>query len=206
MGDKPKRMGDVLTARQREVFGLVARGLTNKEIAGSLGITERGVAAQVSRLLARFAVPNRAGLIARVMSEAVGTAPAGGRVHALELTPEMRRECDVYEHSKFMVGLTLGADNLIVYVNEACRRAQGIGVETPGSSTYRARRSNPATAVFRQGSRYAFRTGLPVSIESQATRWRRDDGTWGGGSVDCVLQPVRRFGLVAGVLWICSPA
>jgi DNA-binding CsgD family transcriptional regulator len=200
-----KKAGGTLTGRQREVFHHVARGLTNKEIAGSLGITERGVAAQVSRLLAKFDVPNRAGLIARVMSDAL-EAPAsiGDGSNALELTPVMRRECEAYEHSSFLVSLTLGPDNLIVYVNEACRRAQGVDIESPGSGIFRARRDNPAATAFVDGSKRAFHDGLPVSIDSQATRWHRDDGTWGEGAMSCLLQPIRRFGVVAGILWLCS--
>ena len=53
------------------MLGLIAPGLTNKEIGHSLGITERGAAAHVSRLLACFRVPNRAGLIARTLSDAI---------------------------------------------------------------------------------------------------------------------------------------
>ncbi|MBU6423538.1 MAG: helix-turn-helix transcriptional regulator, partial [Chloroflexi bacterium] len=45
-----------LTARQAEVVGLVARGFTNEQIGGLLGISERGVRAQISRLLKRFGV------------------------------------------------------------------------------------------------------------------------------------------------------
>jgi hypothetical protein len=179
--------------------------LTNKEIAGSLGITERGVAAQVSRMLAKFDVPNRAGLIARVMSDALEAPTSiGDGLDPFELTPGMRRECDAYEHSSFLVSLTLGPDNLIVYVNEACRRAQGVDVESPGGATYSVRRENPAAAAFVDGSKHTFRTGLPVSIESQPTRWHRDDGTWGEGTLSCLLQPVRRLGVVAGILWLCS--
>jgi hypothetical protein len=36
------RSAESITARQREVLGLIARGLTNKEMGHSLGITERG--------------------------------------------------------------------------------------------------------------------------------------------------------------------
>ena len=52
-----------LTSRQREVIGLVARGLTNREIAGALGLSEDGVKAHVSRLLLRFGVSNRVELL-----------------------------------------------------------------------------------------------------------------------------------------------
>jgi hypothetical protein len=186
------------------VFGLVARGLTNKEIAGSLGITERGVAAQVSRLLAKFTVPNRAGLIAKVMSGALGARSVSGDVDPLVLTSAMQRECEAYDRSTFMVALTLGSDSLIVYVNDACRQLMGVDVESPGSATFRARRSENRAAAFVDGARAAFASGLPVSIESQPARWRRDNGTQGTGTLSCVVQPVHRAAAVIGVLWICS--
>ncbi|MEA2663008.1 MAG: Bacterial regulatory protein luxR family [Chloroflexota bacterium] len=198
--------GALLTDRQQQVFRQVARGLTNKEIAFALGITERGVAAQVSRLLAKFIVPNRAALIARVMSNALerDARLPDPAADPLQLTPEMARACAAYQHSAFMVALTLGPDNLIAFVNDACKRRMGIGVESPDSATFEARRDNPASGVFVDGSKDAFRTGLPQSVEFAATRWLRDDGTWGSGALSCVLQPVGQPRAVSGVLWICS--
>src|ERR1700704_3076591 len=114
MSVRPPPAGDApLTERQRQVFRPVAGGLTNKEIAFALGISERGVAAQVSRLLAKFAVPNRAALIAHVMSDDIEAElrTTGPRADPLMLTPEMARECANYEHSAFMVSMTLGVDN-----------------------------------------------------------------------------------------------
>jgi len=52
-----------LTPRQREVIRLVARGAPNKDIARTLGITEQGVKAHVSRLLERYRVSNRVELV-----------------------------------------------------------------------------------------------------------------------------------------------
>src|SRR5206468_4068973 len=70
------RPDDAITARQAEIVGLVARGYTNKEIAAALGISESGVSAHVSRLLTRFQVANRAGLIGCVLGDAgFGLAP-----------------------------------------------------------------------------------------------------------------------------------
>ena len=54
----------VLTPRQRDVLQLVRRGMTNREIAGELGITEDGVKAHLSRLFLRFGVTNRVELLA----------------------------------------------------------------------------------------------------------------------------------------------
>lgn len=53
----------LLTARQREVLELVARGHSNKEIASRLQLSENGAKAHIARLLVKFGVPNRAALV-----------------------------------------------------------------------------------------------------------------------------------------------
>src|SRR5437764_566310 len=60
-----------LTQRQEEVMTLLSQGLSNRQIGERLGISEQAVKAIVSRLLAKFQVRNRAGLI----REAIATAP-----------------------------------------------------------------------------------------------------------------------------------
>lgn len=54
-----------LTARERQVVQLLARGMTSKEIARQLAISPRTVEEHRARLLAKFAVRNVAGLLAR---------------------------------------------------------------------------------------------------------------------------------------------
>jgi DNA-binding NarL/FixJ family response regulator len=49
----------LLTAREHEVLGLVARGLLNKEIAGHLAISERTVKFHVSAIMRKLAASNR---------------------------------------------------------------------------------------------------------------------------------------------------
>jgi DNA-binding CsgD family transcriptional regulator len=51
--------GPGLTARQREVLALVAKGLTNREIASVTGLGERVVKGEVADLLALFEASNR---------------------------------------------------------------------------------------------------------------------------------------------------
>jgi DNA-binding CsgD family transcriptional regulator len=204
---RPPREAREVTARQREVLALIALGLTNKEMAHSLGISERGAAAHVSRLLATFRAPNRAGLIARTLTDAVegkarGAVAASSRV----LSAMIERELEAYRTSAFMIGLTLGPENVLVYVNEAGTRICGISPESPTSARFLTRRASPGTKSFRGGSERAFRTGQPTTVETEQARWLRDDGTWSNGRFSCVLQPVRDVeASVFGILWICMP-
>ena len=55
-----------LTPRQRQIISLIARGATDKEIAGALGIATATAQKHVTNILERLNVPNRAAAVAAV--------------------------------------------------------------------------------------------------------------------------------------------
>jgi DNA-binding NarL/FixJ family response regulator len=60
--EQQKTSLDLLTAREREVLAGIARGLTNKEIAGELGISHRTVETHRESLMKKLSIRTVAGL------------------------------------------------------------------------------------------------------------------------------------------------
>jgi len=58
------RASDGLTAREREVIRLVGDGLSNKQIASALGITERTAKFHVRQIMSKLGAENRAQAVA----------------------------------------------------------------------------------------------------------------------------------------------
>jgi len=72
-GDIQKKIGGMssqfeLTAREREVFEFLARGLSNKEIASSLGTSERTVKAHLSSIFKKCSVESRSELLSSLLA------------------------------------------------------------------------------------------------------------------------------------------
>jgi DNA-binding CsgD family transcriptional regulator len=206
---KAARSSTQVTVRQRQVVALVARGLTTKEIAHELRITERGVSAHISRLLAKFRVPNRAGLVAMTISDLVsGTSIVTSAASGLDsgiFPAAIPNELDGFKASKFLVTVTLGRDPVFAFMNDTAARFMDVDARAIVGVRVRERFADPSIAMWLERSDQAFRTGVPVSMENVPSRWRRDDGTWTNAYFHCVLQPVRDVtGRVNGVLWICA--
>jgi non-specific serine/threonine protein kinase len=70
--------GPVLTRREGEVAGLIARGLTNKAIAAKLLLSRRTVEGHVARLFTKINVSNRAQVATWVTQNAHGRPEVTG--------------------------------------------------------------------------------------------------------------------------------
>jgi len=130
--DQPKGRR-AFTPRQLELMDLVARGFPNKEIASHLSISEQAVKEQISALLLRLKVRNRAAL-AEVGARAaiVGDVTASG-----EWLPFL------FRFAPMAIAFLRGPEHVVEALNDAWRSTAGerdiIGVSFrdayPGIST-----------------------------------------------------------------------
>lgn len=78
MGDRPRPEGEAaLTARERDVLGLMARGLGNKAIAEELGLSDNTVRIYVSAILAKRGLASRTQATVYAVRAGLASAPPG---------------------------------------------------------------------------------------------------------------------------------
>jgi two-component system, NarL family, nitrate/nitrite response regulator NarL len=70
-----RRLGDV-TARELEVLRLVARGLTNRQVGGELGLTEATVKLHLYRVFEKTGARNRADAVRLFFEASGGSSPS----------------------------------------------------------------------------------------------------------------------------------
>ena len=72
------RRDDALTPRETEILGLVARGLSNRDIATRLVLSEKTVRNHVERTYAKIGATNRVGASLYALQQGL-VAPGMGR-------------------------------------------------------------------------------------------------------------------------------
>ena len=106
---------DLLTPREIEVLALIREGLTNREIAETLGISLQGVKYHVTEILGKLGVSSR--------EEAAGWQPERGRLSFMPLAglPSLSQGISQFLTPKFagisalaLVAATLFAGSLVI--------------------------------------------------------------------------------------------
>jgi DNA-binding CsgD family transcriptional regulator len=199
-----------LTTKQADVVRMVARGYTNKEIAARQRVTQRAITAQLTRLMRKFDVPNRAGLIAAVMSAAGMGLPVGadapiGRVGAqLDIAPADLEA--VYQDAPFMVAVTLGPLHTYSFVNRLAAQVAGRPAQSLVGKT--VREAYPELdARFASALDQVYTTGIPWAAGDAMVKWTHLNGTSREGKINLMFQPLRdAAGRVVGLLHIGAEA
>jgi PAS domain-containing protein len=183
---RPAQEPRPLTPRQRQVLGLVVRGLGNKAIATELGISEQAAKEHVSTLLRRFRATSRAALAEiGTQLEIIGTAD-----------PYVPWLPYLFVAAPIGIQVFRGGEHRVVAANDTARKAaEGDVVGLPFGEAFplvAARLLPLLDAVYRSGEPHS-------ESEFQAV-WVRD-GVTQPSYGDFVLQPVReRDGTVTGVM------
>lgn len=176
-----------LTKRQSQVVALVAEGRTTKEVAVTLGVSERAVTAVLSRLFRRYGVPNRAGLIAAVVARGGGNASAG---------------FTAYQRAPFMAAVTEGADHRYAFVNDLGAQVAGRPTSTIVGRTLREIAPHTPQQLI-DGLDGVLRTGRPWGAANAPCRFTHPDGTYRDTHLNLIFQPIRdASGNVTGILHI----
>jgi len=165
----------------------VADGLENKEIARLLGISEQGVKDQVSNLLQRLAVRNRAAL-AEIATE----------MRIFGTTVDETWLPLLFTRAPFGILLMRGPEHRIELANEYFRRYSG-NRELDGK-TLREAFPEGASEAFELFDR-VYATGEPFTAHEYKARWDRTGKGPEERFVDLVVQPLRdSAGSVNGIL------
>jgi len=192
----------LLTRRQTDVLQLLLRGLSNREIATQLGISERAVKVHVSSLLQKFSVTSRSALIAKVLT-ALHSGERLRRTMSLRTKARsLSARFKPYEQSPFMVAVTLGPEHRFVFCNEvAARVARRTRDRIIGRTV---KEIDPDfEARFGKALDKVYKTGIPVTVGGAATGYVSGDGTAPNLVLDLIFQPLRcTDGLIEGILHI----
>ena len=186
----PRRsVGRRLTDRQAALLQYVAEGLENKEIAERLGIAEQTVKEQVSNLLQRLAVRNRAAL-----------AEIATQMRIFGTTIDETWIPDLFAKAPYGIMLLRGPELRIELVNEYL--VSHIGGLDPTGKTLREV-FNAAAAEAHELVEGAYRSGRSVIGHEYAVRWDRSGAGPEDGYADFVIHPLRdAAGKVNGLLLI----
>jgi PAS domain S-box-containing protein len=199
-----------MTAREAEIIGLVARGYRTAEIAAALAISTRAVTSHLTRLMAKFEVPNRSGLIAAVMAAAGFGIPRSERAPLTRLGAQAHlatldgSEGQQYADAPFLVAVTRGSEHTFVYVNRMWERVLGYSAsDVVGKRVEEVfRDASPTTYAARQR---AYRSGRPTSGRAWHFKWTAGDGSARETDLKFIYQPLRSAsGRIEGLLLIAT--
>ena len=200
----------VLTTKQAAIVGMVARGYTNKEIAARQRVTPRAITAQLSRLMRKFGVPNRAGLIAAVMSAAGVGLPTGSALPATRLAGQLNLGAGdlsaVYANAPFMVAVTMGPEHRYSFVNRLAAQVAGRPADSLVGRSVREAYPD-MDPRFTSALDQVYASGNAWSAGDAVVKWTHLDGSSRDGRVNLMFQPLRDAeGRVVGLLHIGAEA
>jgi len=182
-----RSVGRRLTDRQAALLSFVAAGLENKEIAKRLGIAEQTVKEQISNLLERLAVRNRAAL-AEIATE----------LRIFGTTIDESWLAHLFTQAPFGIALMRGPEHRIEVTNEYYRRSLG-GRELVGKTLREAfpEWTQESYALFDR----VYQTGEQLDAHEYGARWDRSGRGPEDGYADGVIQALRdEAGEVNGLL------
>lgn len=191
-------------------MGLVARGYRTREIAAALGVSDRAITAHLTRLMAKFDVPNRSGLIAAVMAAAGFGIPRalrrpltrlGAQAHLATMDEGEQLQ---YLDAPFLVAVTRGPQHTFTFVNRMWERVMGLRAEEVVGRRVRELFPDAPRASYAARQR-AFREGRATSGADWRFTLTRGDGAPRETALRYIYQPLRSAdGRVEGLLLIAT--